>query len=340
MAQRTTVAITGATGLLGSYIARVLAADGRYAVRAARRANSTTVLLGEAAARIEWLTGDLRDLDFQDELLRDAEIVVHAAGLVSYKPGDAAALRELNVELTADLVNLSLEAGARQFVHLSSVAAISPDGGVDVSQEQHTTFYPDAATTRYARSKHAAELEVWRGAEEGLAVTVLNPSVVLGGGFWDRSSCRLFGWVDAGQRFYPTGSTGYVDVRDVAAFAKTCIDDYLVGERYILNADNWRYKRFFDAVAEALGVAPPHTPVNHWQAEAAWRAEAARSLVTRTTPLLTRESARRSMSHSAFDNQKSVNAGAAYRPVGETIEEVAALYRATQARGWGVLSLP
>ena len=339
MAQRKVVAVTGATGLVGSYLVRTLIADGAYDVRALKRSASSTVLLGEAASRVDWLTGDARELHLQDELLDGADVLVHAAGLVSYKPSDSARLHELNVSLTADLVNACLEAGTSHLVHLSSIAAISPPADVDVSDESHTTFFPARDTTRYARSKHAAELEVWRGKEEGLGITVLNPSVVLGAGFWDRSSCRLFGWVDRGQRFYPTGSTGYVDVRDVAAFAKTRIDAGPSGARYILNADNWRYKRFFDAVASALDVAPPSVAVNDWQAELAWRAEAAKATLTRRAPLLTKESARRSMAHGTYDNARSLDAGASYRPVTESITDIAGSYRSTAERGWGILPL-
>ncbi len=333
------VAITGATGLLGSYIARLLLADVRNIVRASRRSTSTAVLLGSDASRIDWVTGDLRDASIQEELLEGVDVLVHCAGLVSYRPTDTKLLREMNVGVTEDLINLALEYQLAHFVHISSIAAISPAPGIAVTQEQHQTFYPTRSTSRYARSKHAAELHVWRGKEEGLQVSVLNPAVILGAGFWDSGSPRLFSWVAAGQHFYPTGSTGYVDVRDVAAFAKTCIDDQLVGERYILSAENWTYKHFFDAVAAAIGVEPPSRPVRDWQAELAWRAEGARALLTRKQPLLTKESARRSMTLGAYDNSKSLAAGAHYRPVEESIEDVAELYGQTKEQGYAVLGL-
>lgn len=334
---RTRVLVTGATGLVGSYLARALAADARYEVRATRRATSSTVLLAEAAPRLDWVTGDLRDLDVQDEALADVEAVVHAAGLVSYRPADAAALREVNVAITRDLVNGALERGVGHFLHVSSIAAISPTDAAAPVDESDRGFARDARTTRYAVSKYAAELEVWRGSEEGLPVTILNPSVVLGAGRWTESSCRLFGWVDAGQRFYPPGSTGYVDARDVAAFAKTRLDAGPAGERYLLNGANVTYRAFFDLLADALGVVPPRTQVNAWQAELAWRAEAVRAGVLRQRPLLTEESARRSLTRRAYDAGKSIAAGAHYRPLEATVADVARVYRATVGRGWGVL---
>ena len=331
-----TVLITGATGLVGSYIARAFAKDPNLHIIATKRLYSDTKLCAEANQKIEWREGELQDIEFQESLLRDADVVVHAAGLVSYKKEDTKLLKEVNVELTSDLINGALAHNIEHFIHVSSIAAISPASPDMVIDESHGTFHPTESTTRYAKSKFEGELHVWRGAEEGLDVAIISPSIVLGAGFWDRSSSRLIHWVDQGQRFYPPGATGYVDVRDVAAFAKTCYDKHYTAQRYVLNAENWTYKSFFDAVAEALGVEPPNTQVNPWQAELAWRAEAVKATVLGKSPLLTKESARRSMGVHRFDNSKSIAAGATYRPVAETIDEVVRRYRETADKSWGV----
>lgn len=337
-ATQKTVLITGATGLVGSYIARAFAADPALRIIASKRASSTTVLCAEANDKIDWREGDILEIEFQESLLEEADIVVHAAGLVSYKKEDAKLLKEVNVQLTSDLVNGALVHNIEHFIHVSSIAAISPANEDTIIDETHGTFHPNETTTRYAKSKFEAELHVWRGDEEGLDIAIISPSVVLGAGFWDHSSCRLIDWVDQGQRFYPPGATGYVDVRDVAAFAKTCYDKRYTKQRYVLNAENWKYKSFFDTVADALGVQPPQTQVNPWQAELAWRAEAVKATITRTSPLLTKESARRSMGIHQFDNSKSVVAGATYRPLSETISDVVKSYRKTAKKGWGVLA--
>ncbi len=331
-----TVLITGATGLVGSYIARAFAADPALHVIATKRSSSQTKLCAEANQKIEWREGELQDIEFQESLLKDVDIVVHAAGVVSYKKEDSKLLKEINVELTSDLINGALAHNIEHFIHVSSIAAISPASPDMVIDESHGTFHPTETTTRYAKSKFEGELHVWRGAEEGLDVAIISPSVVLGAGFWDRSSSRLIHWVDQGQRFYPPGATGYVDVRDVAAFAKTCHDKHYTAQRYVLNAENWTYKAFFDAVADALDVRPPNTKVTPWQAELAWRAEAVKAKIQGKSPLLTKESARRSMGIHRFDNTKSIAAGATYRPVTETIADVVEQYRKTAKKGWGV----
>ncbi len=321
------VLVTGATGLVGSHLARALLAAG-YRVRATRRTGSRVDLLADVAARVDWIEGDLREEDALARAVRGTGAVVHAAGLVSYRPGDAPLLDEVNGELTGRLVDACLERAGVHLVYVSSIATLSPSPGTPVVRESQLTFHPTSSTTAYARSKLRGELAVWRGIEEGLDAVILNPSVVLGVGRWAESSCRLFGWVAAGQRFYPPGTTGYVDARDVAAFAKTCLAQRLTGERYILNAENWSYRHFFDAVATSLGVEPPGIEVNGWQAEVAWRTEAARAVLTRREPLLTRDSARRSLTQSVYDNTKSLAAGATYRAVGETIRYVTEAYLA------------
>ena len=311
--------LTGATGLLGTYLARALAPA--YAIRATRRPTSDTTGLADLT-EVEWVTGELDDPGFLDEAVAGVDAVVHAAGLVSFRAADRRALRRVNVEMTGALADAALARGVGHFLYVSSIASISPARRDEPLREDQLTFHPHADTSAYARSKFEGELEVWRAAEEGLGVTILNPSVVLGVGDWTRSSAQLFDWVARGQRYYPTGGTGYVDARDVAAFAKTCLDAGPVQRRYIVSAENWRFGRFFEAVAEAVGVPPPPKQAKPWQAELVWRGAAARAFLTGAEPLLTKQSARRSMRDLRYDNSASLAAGARYRPLEQTIWDV------------------
>ena len=319
------VLLTGGTGLLGSYLVRALHESAAYTVRATCRPSSNRADLTDLPD-VEWVTGDLDDPDFLAEALTDVDAVVHAAGLVSYTRRDRQALRRVNVEFTAALTEAALQASIPHFVHVSSVAAISPAQREAPLHEAQLTFHPQPDTSRYARSKFEGELEVWRAAEEGLGITILNPSVVLGVGDWQRSSAQLFDWVARGQTYYPPGGTGYVDARDVAAFAKTCLDAGPAGRRYIVNAENWPFERFFRTVAQALDVEPPRTRARSWQAALVWRGAAVRSLLTDTDPLLTKQSARRAMQTLTYDNAASLEAGAQYRPLRQSIWDVARAY--------------
>ena len=332
---RKRVLVTGATGLVGSYIARLLVLGGEWEVVATRRENSPTELLGAATSQIDWIVGDLRDAWTCQEALADCTHVVHAAGLVSYRAGDTQLLDELNAQLTRQLVDFALDAELplQHFVHVSSIAALNENKQHDLN------FEVDQHTTRYAMSKRRAELQVWRAMEEGLPTTIVNPSVVLGAGFWDRSSCRLVDWVAAGQRFYPPGSTAYVDVRDLAGFVVHLLSQPARKQRYVVSGTNATYAEFFHLLADALEVPAPQTVVSPWQAELAWRAEAARALVTGAEPLLTSESARRSLRRLSFDNRRSVELGARYRPLEQTVADLVASYRATRKQGYGTWAL-
>jgi len=155
------VLITGATGLVGSYIARAFAADPAIHIIATKRSTSTTVLCAEANQKIEWREGDLHDIEFQDSLLKEVDAVVHAAGLVSNKKEDSKLLKKINVELTADLVNGALAQNNEQFIHISSISAISPANEDLLIDESHGTFHPTEKTTRYAKSNVEGESHLW-----------------------------------------------------------------------------------------------------------------------------------------------------------------------------------
>ena len=324
------VLVTGATGLLGRYLLFDLCADGRFAVTANYRKGSDRSGL-EDLPNLTWRLGDLEDQTFVNDLLDDADAVVHAAGLVSYRDSDAAALRRYNVELTARLADAALALNVGHFLHVSSVAAISPAQSENTVDERALTFHPHDYSSSYARAKYYAELEVWRAGEEGLPFTILNPSVILGAGDWRRSSAQLFDWVAQGQRYYPAGGTGYVDARDVAAFAKTCLLGGPAQRRFIVSAHNWSFGRFFKTVAQALGVNAPQTLAGPWFAELAWRGAGLSAKLQGRDPLLTKETARRAQQTLTYDNAASLAAGATYRPLEQTIWDVARAY-ATQAQ--------
>ncbi len=324
--ERERVVVTGGTGLLGRYLLYELCADGRFEVVATRRAGSDLRDLTELP-NLEWVLGDLGAPDFVAELLAGADAVVHAAGLVSYARRDRVEMRRVNVDLTALLADTALALGVEHFLHISSVGAISPAQFDEPLHESPFTFHPHDDTSAYARSKYAGELEVWRAGEEGLPFTILNPSVILGAGDWQRSSAALIDWVARGQTYYPPGGTGYVDARDVAAFAKTCLLRGAANRRFIVSAENWSFRQFFTEVAKALDVEPPLRSAQPWQAELAWRGAGLLAKLQGRDAVLTKETARKSMRTVRYDHAASVAAGAIYRPLEDTIWDVGRAFK-------------
>ena len=262
-------------------------------------------LLGEWASQIEWQEGDVLDIPSLEAAVAPEDAIVHAAAVVSFNAKDQAALLQNNIEGTANLVNVALGKGIERFVHVSSVAALGRKKDQYDFDEQ-AKWEQSSLNTVYAKSKYHAEQEVWRGAAEGLKVTILNPSVVLGDGDWHRSSTQLFRYVYEGKRFYPPGSINYVDVRDVAevilAFLRR--EPPQEAERYILNAGAVSYQELFGHIAKAFERPAPTFRVSPLMAEIAWRMAAIWSFLSGKTPFISKETARLSQKNYHYQNEK------------------------------------
>jgi len=324
--------VTGASGFLGSYLARTLLANGEK-VRALRRPGSDLRLLGQDASRIDWVESDLLDPLGLEEALQGVSTVYHAAAVVSFKAGDQHAMRRVNAEGTATLVNACLDAGVGTLLHVSSVAAIGRKAGVPLLDES-IPWELNRHSTEYALSKHLAEREAWRGWAEGLNLVVVNPGTILGAGFWQQGTARFFARADEGLRFYTRGGTGFVDVRDVAAACLLAVRKGLRGERYILVGENESYRALFSSICRAQDKPEPAYEAGPWLLGALWRWEALKAAVTRKSPDLTRENARIIGSYYRYDNQKFAQAsGMRFRPLPASIADTALAYRLSRQAG-------
>ncbi|NVJ98910.1 MAG: NAD-dependent epimerase/dehydratase family protein [Alphaproteobacteria bacterium] len=172
------ILLTGATGFVGSFVAPVLARCGhplRLAVRDQGRVDPALASLPNTDV---FETGDLADDTPLDEAMQGVQTVVHLAGLghiLSGQPEEDAFMRS-NAQATANLAAAAQKAGAKRFIHLSSVAAIAPNS-VSIVIDDRTDLSPQ---TPFARSKRAAEGHVQAFAEnrEALAVSLRPPLIV------------------------------------------------------------------------------------------------------------------------------------------------------------------
>lgn len=322
--------VTGGTGLIGSFLLEALRARG-LAVRALHRGAVPT----NAASGVEWLAGDLLDTGLlRAALTPDVTHVFHCAGLVSYAPQDEALLQQINVEGTAAVVDACLERLDIRLAHVSSVAALGGPaaGSVLAANGQSTvteaaTWDLGAAHPAYATSKYLGELEVWRGVAEGLSAVIVNPSVVLGPGDWQRSSTRLLRYAHQEHRFYTRGLINFVDVRDVVAqlLALALDQPRLSGERYILSAEALPLANFLKQAAVAMQRRPPSVAVPDWAAEIIWRLEHARAVLTGARPLITKDTARAGRRPVVYAHAKVQSAtGLTFRPLADTLAWCAA----------------
>lgn len=326
--------VTGGTGFLGSYLLRYLIHKGYTDIRALKRSTSSMALLGDVAHLIEWIEGDILDVVSLQESMQEVQQVYHCAAIVSYESGQADLMHEVNVAGTANVVNLALEMQVEKLVHVSSIAALGRSGKSKLLDES-AKWEQSKFNTQYAISKHRAEMEVWRGIAEGLNAAIVNPSVILGSGYWQEGTCRIFmnGWNNF--PFYPRGGTGFVDVRDVAKATIELMEQPITNERFIINGENLSYHDVMTRIALTLGKKTPSIRVNSLIQETAWRAAWLYSKWSGKRPFITKETARQSARTHYYDNAKSrTQLGIDYTPIQQTIEETAMQLKVVATKGF------
>jgi dihydroflavonol-4-reductase len=313
------ILVTGATGFLGSEVANQLIQRGEE-IRCIKRANSVIpdLLL---PFQIEWVEADMMDVFALEDALKDVTQVYHCAAWVSLKQADKKPMINTNVTGTANLVNLCMANNTR-LVHVSSIAAIGLAKPGELITENH---HLDLATENdgYAISKLESEMEVWRGIAEGLDAIIVNPSIIIGPNAGTLGSGQLFETVRKGLKVYTHGSSGLVDVQDVAKCMIALMNSDIHAERYIISAENRDYKQLTTEIANCFGVQSPSTYAKPWMMGLAWRAAAVLALITGKAPLLDKVSAQAATMNRDYDNSKIKKAiGIEFKPLSDTIKEV------------------
>lgn len=313
--------ITGGTGFIGSYIIRYLIKDKSCIVRALKRPNSPMHLVKDIQDQIEWIEGDLLDTVALEDAMQDVDEVYHCGAVVSFEPKIFKRMYRVNQEGTANIVNTALHFEVKKFAHLSSIAALGRFKHIDHYDEK-TKWETSEYNSQYAISKHMAEQEVWRGIAEGLNAVIVNPAVVLGSGIWGTSTATLFETVWKGLRFFPGGTTGFVDVRDVAKFTIQLMNSDISSERFVLNSENWSYEKLFGTMATAMGKMPPSIKPNEFMTALGWRGDWFLSMLTGKKRSLTKEMAKHVSRQYTYGNEKSLAAlDFEYTPIEQTIFE-------------------
>jgi nucleoside-diphosphate-sugar epimerase len=332
--------VTGGTGLVGAHLLYELAKSGQE-VKALKRENSNIGQVlktfgyyssePEALFRkIEWVNGDILDMDSLEKALDGVACIYHCAAIVSFRSSDRRKMISNNVEGTANMVNAALEKGVRRFCHVSSIAALGRNTlGLPVTEE--TNWVPSRKVSGYSESKFFSETEVWRGIEEGLNAVIVNPSIILGPANWNSGSAKLFKTVADGMKFYTKGTTGFVDVADVVkAMLLLTSDNYFEkckNQRFLLSAQDLSYQQLFGLIADALGKKRPSIYASNLLLGILWRMATLLGKITFNPTSITREAVANSNSRFCFDGSKiTKTTGMEYRLPEETIKEVAGFY--------------
>ena len=316
------ILVTGATGFLGSELCRQLFLSGKNSIRCTKRSTSIVPeILLPFSKQLIWVEADLLEIDALNEALEGVTEVYHCAALVSFDPSLKKKLIKNNVEGTANLVNLCVEKNIR-LLHVSSIAAVGEGKPGELINENHH-LEETPKENAYAISKYESEMEVWRGMAEGLDAVIVNPSLIIGKNAGKQGTGQIFETVRKGLNFYTSGSCGLVDVEDVAKTMILLMESKISSERFIINAENWNYKKLFEDAAHCFGVKPPAREAKPWMLELAWRASALGTLFTGKKMGVDKISAQSASRIQDYDNRKLKEAiGFEFKPVKQTIEEI------------------
>ena len=319
-----TVLVTGATGFVGAELTRQLVADGA-AVRILRRETSSLDLLGAVADDVEHAVGDVTHARSVYEAMTGVDRVYHVAGKVSFDRREREALRRVNADGTAHVVDAALEVGVGRLVHTSSIAALGRPPAAATPIDEDTAWEGGPHRSAYARSKRRAELEVHRGIAEGLDAVLVNPALVFGVGGAGTNTRRIVdavrsGWMVAA----PPGGTNVVDVRDVAAGHRAAMAHGETGARYILGGENRSWESVLGTLATAFGGAPPRYTIPAPVLTAGAVVAEAVAALTRSRPALPRSTARTAAHTHHFDNTRArEKLGCSFRSFDETARHIA-----------------
>ncbi|MEO1263611.1 MAG: NAD-dependent epimerase/dehydratase family protein, partial [Bacteroidota bacterium] len=277
-----------------------------------------------------------------EEAMDGVSRIYHCAAMVSFRAKDNQEMMKINREGTANVVNVALDLGIEKLLHVSSIAALGRSKNENAVDEK-TKWHDDPWNSPYGLSKHLSEMEVWRGIAEGLNAVIVNPSNILGSGFWKGRTAtgQFFYKIWKGLPFYPMGGSGFVDVRDVARYMVLLMDSKISNERFILNGENHSFKFVLFEIAKVLGKKKPSIKVTPFIRELAWRAVWVGSKIIGRPPFITKQTARASARTFYYKNEKSLDAFPfSYTPIEQTIEESGAQFLQSVHDGFQPKILP
>ena len=307
------ILVTGGTGLVGSHLLLELVKAG-YDVRAIKRASADIELVkqlftyysdnGEELFRkIEWQESDILDVVTLDEVFENVTHVYHCAANVSFQKKQSQNLYKVNVDGTANIVNMCLKHKVEKLCYVSSTSALGKENnGTLISEE--TSWQPGKKVTNYSISKYQAEQEVWRGVQEGLNCVIVNPGIIIGPGDWNKTSLTIFKTVWKGLKYYTDGENGFVDVRDVAKSMTLLMNSTVQNEKFLLIGENMKFKRLFDLIADKFHKEQPGKYVSRNMSDIAWRIEGFLSFLNGKEPRITKETTRSAYKKMIYSNQK------------------------------------
>jgi len=259
------ILVTGGTGLVGAHLLLHLI-ENEESVRAiyrnleSKQKTKDLFSLYKKTAlfeKIDWIQADIIDVPSLEIAFEKAEYVYHCAALISFDPKDEHLLRKTNIEGTANIVNFCIAKAVKKLCFVSTIAALGDLKENEKIITEEAEWNPEKPHSDYAISKYGAEMEIWRGQQEGLETVIVNPGVIIGPGFWEQGSGLLFKKVANGLSFYAKGITGFIAVPDVVQVAVRLMKSEHSNERFTLIAENISFRNLLNSIADSLNVKRP-----------------------------------------------------------------------------------
>lgn len=252
------ILVTGGTGLVGSHLLYHLTQINDH-IKAIYRTDEKRDYIKKIFSyytsdietyfnKIEWVKADITDIPALEKAFVNVTQVYHCAANLSFNPKEYQKAKETNHTGTANIVNLCLAHNISKLCHVSSIATLDETNKRLINETAEWTPEKNKHNI-YAITKYNAELEVWRGTQEGLNAVIVNPSVIIGPGFWNEGSGKMFNMIHKGFNFYTQGSIGAIDVNDVVKSMIQLTQSNISGERFILSAENISYRNLIKIIS-------------------------------------------------------------------------------------------
>jgi dihydroflavonol-4-reductase len=255
-----TTLVTGASGFLGSHVARQLATSGDN-VRVLLRASSQNRAIADLS--LEYVTGDLRDSNSLDRALAGVSRVFHVAADYRLWARQSQDIYDSNVGGTKNILEAAKRAGVQQLIYTSTVATIAVDRPQLPTEATESKL--EEMIGHYKRSKWLAEREVLEAGRDGLRVVIAMPTTPVGPWDWKPTPTGkiIVDFLNGNMPGYVETGLNFVGVEECAAGHLLVAEKGVPGQRYLLGGENLTLKQFLDLIARITGLPAPKLKIPH-----------------------------------------------------------------------------
>jgi len=247
--------VTGGAGHLGNVLVRELLARGECVRVLILPGEDTQSLDG---LNVEWMEGNVLDVDTLVRAMQDVDVVFHLAALVSITEEKSHLLQAVNVDGTRNVIDAAKQMGVSQLIYTSSIHALErPPLGLSITES--LAFDPENPAGPYDRTKAQASILVQEATVNGLDTRIICPTGVVGPYDFRRSEMGelILSWMQKRVNFMVEGAFDFVDVRDVAKGQILARDNGRPGETYILGGERIELTLLHDLVQKVTGIDTP-----------------------------------------------------------------------------------